>query len=104
MRIFMISFLAVLCGLPVASSDLKGMYGPAQMVEYFALIGMARLGVDETMAVQRIFGEGELKGGVTIPYEALFMMCNGTKDACANIHLWRDWYADKADVWCTINA
>ena len=100
-------FWAVLAGLwvfPAHATELKGMYDPAKMVETFALIGPAQLGVDDSGTVQKVLGEVQTDAGVTIPYEALFMLCKGTRDACANVHMRHDWYAQKEDVWCAINA
>ncbi len=103
MRLFVLLCISLLMSLPTQATELKGMYDPDKMLESFALIGPARVGTDKTGTVRKIFGEVQSDAGGVIPYEALFMMCDGTKDACANIMMRYDWYADEDDVWCAIN-
>ncbi|MFK7940125.1 MAG: hypothetical protein AB8B82_12140 [Roseovarius sp.] len=101
---FCLAFCLVSClALPAQATELKGMYDPAKLLETFALIGPARLSTDKTGTVQKIIGQVQAEDGAMIPYEAIFMMCDDTKHACANVHMRHDWYAEKADVWCAIN-
>lgn len=104
MRRYLLAIMAFVWVIPAQALELTGMYDPAKMVDSFALIGDAQLGTDETGTVQKVIGQAKASDGSVIPYEAIFMICDGTKDACANVHMRHDWYADKDKVWCAINA
>ncbi len=78
-----------------AETALVGKYNPTRDLAAFQQIGSAALNTDDTGNVPVIKGSITAPDGTMIPYEALFMVCDDADTACSNLHLRREYFADK---------